>query len=164
MNNLPTPAEDHRIVAIAVDDLTTSESVVDWAAQNYLQPTDVALLINAHPGPSPLSHHNPSYAAQSNSLAHAAQRHSRATLAHLERRLRGTGTRAEVRVMALAGEAKCAIVDAAERVGASVLIVGSRDLGKMSRMVLGSVSQYCMRHCYCPVIVVKPPPDKVEAH
>lgn len=35
------------------------------------------------------------------------------------------------------------------------LVVGSRGLGTVERMMLGSVSDYVVHHCLCPVIVVR---------
>lgn len=45
-----------------------------------------------------------------------------------------------------------------ERLGLSAVIMGSRGFGasrKNSKGRLGSVSDYCVRHCVCPVIVVR---------
>jgi nucleotide-binding universal stress UspA family protein len=40
--------------------------------------------------------------------------------------------------------------------GARMLAVGSRGLGGLAGMVLGSVSDQCVRHATCPVLVVRP--------
>jgi nucleotide-binding universal stress UspA family protein len=45
------------------------------------------------------------------------------------------------------------LVAAAE--GASLLVVGSRGLGHVQQMVLGSVSRYCVEHARCPVVVLR---------
>ncbi|CAI5466938.1 unnamed protein product [Closterium sp. Yama58-4] len=39
---------------------------------------------------------------------------------------------------------------------ADVLILGSRGMGPVKRMLIGSVSDYCVNHAPCPVVVVKP--------
>ena len=44
---------------------------------------------------------------------------------------------------------------AAER-KSDLVVVGSRGLGKLQKLVLGSVSDYVVRNCACPVLVVKP--------
>ncbi|CAN4092085.1 unnamed protein product [Withania somnifera] len=49
-----------------------------------------------------------------------------------------------------------------ERLGLSAVIMGSRGFGASRRNTegrLGSVSDYCVRHCVCPVIVVRYPDD-----
>ncbi|HKT56530.1 MAG TPA: universal stress protein [Microbacterium sp.] len=38
--------------------------------------------------------------------------------------------------------------------GAEMLIVGSRGLGGVAGLILGSASQYCVEHAHCPVLVV----------
>ncbi|KAJ8763664.1 hypothetical protein K2173_003136 [Erythroxylum novogranatense] len=50
-----------------------------------------------------------------------------------------------------------------ERLGLSAVIMGSRGFGATKRGGdgrLGSVSDYCVRHCVCPVVVVRYPDDK----
>nr|AAK91432.1 At1g11360/T23J18_35 [Arabidopsis thaliana]AAL15411.1 At1g11360/T23J18_35 [Arabidopsis thaliana] len=50
-----------------------------------------------------------------------------------------------------------------ERLGLSTLIMGSRGFGatkRSSKGRLGSVSDYSVHHCACPVVVVRFPDDK----
>ncbi len=46
-------------------------------------------------------------------------------------------------------------------VGAELLVVGSRGHGTLAGILLGSVSQHCVQHAPCPVVVVPadPPAD-----
>ncbi|XP_055960531.1 universal stress protein PHOS32-like isoform X2 [Mercurialis annua] len=49
-----------------------------------------------------------------------------------------------------------------ERLGLSAVIMGSRGFGAVKRGSdgkLGSVSDYCVHHCVCPVVVVRYPDD-----
>nr|XP_017241779.1 PREDICTED: universal stress protein PHOS34 isoform X2 [Daucus carota subsp. sativus] len=53
-----------------------------------------------------------------------------------------------------------------ERLGLSAVIMGSRGFGATKRGSdgrLGSVSDYCVRHCVCPVVVVRYPDEKDDA-
>jgi nucleotide-binding universal stress UspA family protein len=50
-----------------------------------------------------------------------------------------------------------------ERLGLNAVIMGSRGFGAVRRGNdgrLGSVSDYCVHHCVCPVVVVRYPEDK----
>merc|ERR1711915_302552 len=52
-----------------------------------------------------------------------------------------------------------------ERLGVNAVIMGSRGFGASKRNCksrLGSVSDYCVRHCVCPVVVVRFP-EETEA-
>ncbi|WP_460955443.1 universal stress protein [Parasphingorhabdus pacifica] len=51
------------------------------------------------------------------------------------------------------GHAATALLDAAR--DADVLVVGSRGHGGFMGALLGSVSQYCVTHASCPVVVVR---------
>ncbi|KAJ4978255.1 hypothetical protein NE237_009035 [Protea cynaroides] len=55
------------------------------------------------------------------------------------------------------GEPKEMICQAAEQIHPTLLVVGSRGLGMIKRTILGSVSDYCVHHAKCPILIVKPP-------
>jgi nucleotide-binding universal stress UspA family protein len=60
-----------------------------------------------------------------------------------------------VREMAM-GRPEHALVKAAGRDGTDLLVVGHRGLSGMRRMLLGSVSEYCVHHASCSVLVARP--------
>ncbi|KAK1313726.1 hypothetical protein QJS10_CPA06g01964 [Acorus calamus] len=62
----------------------------------------------------------------------------------------------EVDTVVLEGDPKEMICQAAEEHRAALLIVGSRGLGNIKRVFLGSVSDYCAHHAKCPIVIVKP--------
>jgi len=45
------------------------------------------------------------------------------------------------------------LLDAAQ--GADLLVVGSRGHGSLTEALLGSVSQHCVHHAQCPIVIVK---------
>jgi nucleotide-binding universal stress UspA family protein len=55
--------------------------------------------------------------------------------------------------VALGGPAKT-LIDVSH--GSRMLVVGSRGRGGLAGMLLGSVSEQCVRHADCPVLVVRP--------
>lgn len=59
-----------------------------------------------------------------------------------------------------------AILDLAEGLGAGLIVVGSRGLGRVRRLLVGSVSEGVVHHAHCPVLVVRGgdgswPPNRV---
>lgn len=55
------------------------------------------------------------------------------------------------------GDAGPAICEVAAAMGADVVVVGSHGSGFVRRVLVGSVSQYVVRHSPCPVLVVRRP-------
>jgi nucleotide-binding universal stress UspA family protein len=56
----------------------------------------------------------------------------------------------------LVGEAASAICDHAAEVGAAAIVIGTRGRGGFKRALLGSVSDYVVRHAPCAVVVAGP--------
>lgn len=70
-----------------------------------------------------------------------------------------TGTRSVEAHLAF-GEPAREVVRLAGEVGAGLIVVGSRGLGGVRRMLLGSVSDSVVEHAPCPVMVVRAPGRK----
>ena len=68
--------------------------------------------------------------------------------------MRGEGTKT-VESHLLLGRPDAAIVWLAEELGAGLLVVGSRGLGGIRRVLIGSVSDSVVRHAHCPVMVIR---------
>jgi nucleotide-binding universal stress UspA family protein len=48
------------------------------------------------------------------------------------------------------------VVELADELGAGLLVVGSRDRGRIRRALSRSVSDWIVRHAPCPVLVIRP--------
>uniref|UniRef100_A0A0D9WFH4 UspA domain-containing protein n=1 Tax=Leersia perrieri TaxID=77586 RepID=A0A0D9WFH4_9ORYZ len=72
------------------------------------------------------------------------------------------GVRVEARVEK--GDPREVICGAAEEAGgADMVVMGSHGYGFLQRTLLGSVSNHCVQHCKCPVLVVKRPNNDNKA-
>ncbi|CAG8695339.1 8166_t:CDS:2 [Cetraspora pellucida] len=60
----------------------------------------------------------------------------------------------------LKGDPKIQLVKLSEHAHVDMVIVGTRGLGLLKRGLLGSVSEYIVRHAECSVLVVKQKPEK----
>ncbi|KAJ3687452.1 hypothetical protein LUZ61_016616 [Rhynchospora tenuis] len=60
-----------------------------------------------------------------------------------------------VSMKVLYGDAREKICEAINNIPLSCLIIGNRGLGKIKRVIMGSVSEYVVNHATCPVTVVK---------
>ena len=60
------------------------------------------------------------------------------------------------------GDAGEAIVAAADSENADVIVVGSHGRSGVSRFLIGSVSDYVVRHAHCPVMVIRGKPEAVR--
>ena len=62
-----------------------------------------------------------------------------------------------VRSRVVHGHPAQVLLDAAA--GADLLVVGSRGHGSFAEALLGSVSQHCVHHAHCPVLIMHGEPD-----
>jgi len=53
------------------------------------------------------------------------------------------------------GRADEDIVEVAEEIGAGLIVLGSRGHGRLTRALMGSVSDAVVRHAHCPVTIVR---------
>ena len=61
-----------------------------------------------------------------------------------------------VEIDALFGEPGPMIVGLAEKLSADLIVMGTHGRGGLTRLLLGSVADYVLRHAPCPVLTIKP--------
>lgn len=64
-------------------------------------------------------------------------------------------TSAEIRTELIEGNPAEAIIEVAKTRGSDVIVMGSRGLGRLTGLVLGSTSQKVVSHAPCPVLIVR---------
>ncbi|XP_022765783.1 universal stress protein PHOS34-like [Durio zibethinus] len=80
----------------------------------------------------------------------------------LSRALEICNKKIKTKTVTLEGDPKDMICEISEQMNVDLLIVGCRGLGKIKRVFLGSVSDYCAHHAKCPTLIVKPPRDQAS--
>jgi nucleotide-binding universal stress UspA family protein len=173
-----SPASPHRRIAIAVDLSDESAYAVRWAVQNYLRPGDAVVLLHVRPT-------SVLYGADWGSIPVSVTDDAEGGSEEERQKKREedydvlTSTKAEDLSQPLVTaqipfkihvvkdhDMKERLCLEAERLGLSAMIMGSRGFGasrKGGKGGLGSVSDYCVHHCVCPVVVVRYPDDAAGA-
>lgn len=170
---------NHRKIAIAVDLSDESAYAVRWAVQNYLRPGDSVVLLHVRPtsvlygadwGSVHLSEN--STGAEEDSSEESQQKReddfdtfTNVKAVDLAQPLVGAHIPFKIHIVK-DHDMKERLCLEIERLGLSAVIMGSRGFGASRRAAkgrLGSVSDYCVHHCVCPVVVVRYPEDKDEA-
>ncbi|CAL5200478.1 unnamed protein product [Lathyrus oleraceus] len=167
------PPGSHRKVAIAVDLSDESAYAVRWAVQNYLRPGDTVILLHVRPtsvlygadwGPveKTLNINDGDSSEESQQKIEDEFANFTATKASdLAQPLVESQTPFKIHIVK-DHDMKERLCLEVERLGLSAVIMGSRGFGaskSASTGRLGSVSDYCVRHCVCPVVVVRYPEE-----
>ncbi|MEI6621539.1 MAG: universal stress protein [Actinomycetes bacterium] len=81
---------------------------------------------------------------------------TREDLAGMTREVLGPDPKIKIRITVAEGNPAKVLIDIAKRDDAELLVVGSRGRGGFKTLLLGSVSEQCVTHARCPVIVIRP--------
>ncbi|KAI4388162.1 hypothetical protein MLD38_000517 [Melastoma candidum] len=166
-----------RKIGVAVDLSDESAYAVRWAIDNYLRPEgDAVVLLHVSPtnvlfgadwGPLPQSP-NPNHSPGTNSAAVPQQSQDDfdaftiAKANELAKPIKEAGIPYKIHIVK-DHDMKERLCLEVERLGLSAVIMGSRGFGAARRGSdgrLGSVSDYCVHHCVCPVVVVRCSDDR----
>ena len=169
---------DRGRVVVGVDGSSAAHEALAWAYQQAARTGDALHLITTYEvesGPNPYSG-SYAYAPDGKIAAHlteaearwredrhrVAQERAEAMLTDLLRAVRAASEHQDAGVpvtteVIAGGRPAEALVGASRR--ADLLVVGSRGLGGFRGLLLGSVSQQCVQHAHCPVVVVRSSPE-----
>lgn len=165
---------DQGRVVVGVDGSAAAREALAWAYRHAARTGDTLHLVTTYEvssGSNPYSR-SYAYAPDARIAAHLteaearwredrhllAQERAESMLSDLLRDVRrevGDGDhRVVVTTEAIAGARPAqTLLDWSRRAG--LLVVGSRGLGGFKGLLLGSVSQQCVQHAHCPVVVVR---------
>ncbi|XP_019453626.1 PREDICTED: universal stress protein PHOS32-like [Lupinus angustifolius] len=179
----PTPtAGARRKIGVAVDLSDESAYAVRWAVQQYIRPGDAVILLHVSPtnvlfgadwGSIDLSiNTDPNTDEETvNSVNHSDlskrkleddfDAFTATKSSDLAKPLKDAQIPYKIHIVK-DHDMKERLCLEVERLGLSAVIMGSRGFGAVRRGSegkLGSVSDYCVHHCVCPVVVVRYPDD-----
>lgn len=154
--------DDHshqRTICVCIDYSESAAFAVEWTIKEFARKeSDLIVLIHVRPEMTP---HIPfgmgmGYTDQGGVLTEL-ENQEKLKSHDLLRKLAGNVKDAgfSVRAVALIGDPREEIIRKTEELEADVLIVGSRGLGALKRMVLGSVSSFLTHNSTVPLIIVK---------
>ncbi|PUZ57059.1 hypothetical protein GQ55_5G397400 [Panicum hallii var. hallii] len=153
-----------RRIVVAVDEGEESAHALAWCLANVVSPAggDTLVLVHARrPRPVYAAMDSAGYMMTSDVLA-SVERHASAISAAAvdkARRLCAEHPHVTVETLVESGDPRDVICDAADKVGADLLVMGSHGYGFIQRAFLGSVSNHCAQNCKCPVLIVKRPKE-----
>ncbi|KAJ7968440.1 Universal stress protein [Quillaja saponaria] len=164
-----------RKIGIAVDLSDESAFAVNWAVQNYLRPGDAVILLHVRPtsvlygadwGAMDVSVHEAEgeddQELNQQKLEEEFDAFTTAKSNDIAQPLVDARIPFKIHIVK-DHDMKERLCLEVERLGLSTMIMGSRGFGASRRNAkgrLGSVSDYCVQHCVCPVIVVRCPDEK----
>ncbi|CAF1924508.1 unnamed protein product [Brassica oleracea var. botrytis] len=162
-------------VVVAVDGSEVSMEALRWALDNlklsssssessfvvlHVQPSP-SVAAGVSPGTIPFG--GPSGLEVPAFTAAIEQHHKRITDTIMDHaRLIFADRSVNVKTQVVVGDPKYKICETVENLHADLLVIGSRAHGRIKRMFLGSVSNYCSNHVHCPVVIIKPKGDSSE--
>ncbi|XP_024198024.1 universal stress protein PHOS32 [Rosa chinensis] len=164
----PTSGAQRRL-GIAVDLSDESAFAVKWAVQNYLRPGDAVVLLHVRPtsvlygadwGATDVS--IPNDEASQRKLESDFDNFTLTKATDVSKPLEEARIPYKIHIVK-DHDMKERLCLEVERLGLVAVIMGSRGFGatkRSSNARLGSVSDYCVHHCVCPVIVVRFSDDK----
>jgi nucleotide-binding universal stress UspA family protein len=148
------PAPEHGTgpsIVAGVDGSPSSLSALRWAVrQAALTGAAVNAVIAWH---NPASQGGYGWGTAGAEQIYDFQEVAAKTLTEAVSSIPGPASEVHVRAQVTRGHPAQVLLDACE--GADLLVVGSRGHGGFTEALLGSVSQHCVQHASCPVVVIR---------
>ncbi|XP_076452457.1 universal stress protein YxiE-like [Babylonia areolata] len=151
----------NRTVLMAIDDSEFSEFAFDFYAQHVRKDRDDLVLVHVSEFTSlvnaPALLTDPVVVKE---LVKEEEENVKCLVDKYSKKLKPLHAGAKVKQMA--GRVGEAIVLAAKEEGASLVVMGTRGMGRVRRTLLGSVSDYVLHHSHVPVLICRHQDHQVE--
>ncbi|KAI8367544.1 uncharacterized protein BYT42DRAFT_129898 [Radiomyces spectabilis] len=142
-----------RVVLICLDE-SSGKQAFHWALSNFVQPErDLVILVHVRLIDIPMA----PYINATGYLDDVSEQR-REESHHLLREFADILVQRHIacKAISMTGDPKTEIIRKVAETKTDVVIMGSRNLGALKRALLGSVSDYVVRHSQCTVIIAKP--------
>lgn len=164
MESMEQQKRSGRLILVAVDESKESINSLQWALDNLFTLQDRIILIHAQrDAVSSFAPGSPSVLVPAEVLKLLENDIKKCTETIFAKAMdlcKSKNVTPEIK--AHTGDAREVICDAAKKYNPDMLVIGSHGYGAFKRVVLGSVSEYCVHHVQCPVVVVKPQHNKAH--
>ncbi|KAI9497678.1 hypothetical protein BDB00DRAFT_803589 [Zychaea mexicana] len=146
-----------RVVVVSIDP-NSAEYVLNWALNNFIQPDqDLVVLVHVRVLDIPMAPYVDS-TGYMDDIAEERKEESHDLLKTYASRL--WHKQIACKAISMIGDPKAELVRKVKDTHADALIMGSRNLGTIKRTLLGSVSDHCVHHAPCAVIIARSPDDE----
>ncbi|KAI8802952.1 hypothetical protein BJ742DRAFT_831453 [Cladochytrium replicatum] len=145
-----------RVIAIAIDSSPHSEYAFKYVLEQIANAKDQICLLHCRPLPQVNSTFSGPYTDVSEWIERIetdGRADSHALLKRYGAQVLKGGF--AVRAIALRGDPRDEIVAKVAELSPMCLVLGSRGMGSFKRALIGSVSDHCVHHAPCPVLVVR---------
>ncbi|CAL5399667.1 unnamed protein product [Camellia sinensis] len=163
-------------VMVAIDESMSSYHALMWLLKNLRETINSSgnplLICMVQPSPptnpnvfaAPLGNARINFPISSMEYVKSVQEQNKVVSMGILEKAKGIctshGVKAETILIAEVGDPKVAVCNAVEKYNINLLILGDHELGLIQRVLVGSVSSYCVQNAKCPVLVVKKPQIK----
>ncbi len=147
----PWTGDEHGRIVVGVDGSDPSYAALHWAVDEAARRGARLDVVHAYAYPVPVSPIGTLTPMDRSEF----EKSSRALLEEMTGGARRDSRLKAVELISAGTSPTQGLLEAAH--DADLLVVGSRGLGGIRELFLGSVSQQCAHHATCPVVVVRPP-------
>jgi nucleotide-binding universal stress UspA family protein len=142
-------------IVVGVDGSPSSRLALDWAVQEAEAHGNPVQAISTYVIPAMVAA-SPGYAFDPLDLNELADGYRATLTTQIAGAAKGHPS-VRIEPVVVQGPAAQVLIEASPK--AAALVVGSRGHGGIVGLMLGSVSQQCVAHAHCPVVVIHPPEE-----